>query len=44
MEPQWGGNERCSYKEVQREDLPHIPERSMEGCLEEVTFNMDLLR
>lgn len=27
-----------------REDISHIPERSMEGCLEEVAFNMDLLR
>lgn len=38
------GDERCSYKEVQREDLSHIPERSREGCLEEVAFNMDFLR
>ena len=38
------GDERRSYKEVQREDLSHIPERSREVCLEEVAFNMDFLR
>ena len=38
------GDERRSYKEVPREDLSHIPERSREDCLEEVALNMDFLR
>lgn len=44
IEPQRGGDERYSYREVQREDPSHIAERSMEGCLEEAAFDMDLLR
>lgn len=43
-ETAWGIDERCSYREIQREDPSHSAERSKKGCLEEELLNMDLLR